>query len=117
MVYDEDDITKTDLLEEIEDLKEKVLHLTHLLKFHGLLYVPIKYRKAFPLKGEYPFFEVEGFKENPKPFPLMWEALEKLPDKDKLDASKARTKFYGEKCLADGAFDKRPKPESSKEQI
>jgi hypothetical protein len=52
----------------IEDLESEIISIKNLLRFHRLDSVPIKYRKAYPKKGEYPYFESPDFREQTPPF-------------------------------------------------
>ena len=96
-----DDEEISDIEEAIRVLQGQIRDINHLLRFHGLDKVHIKYRKAFVKPGEYPFFEAKGFKEfNPNVqrlgnFQFSMDIAENWPkDPKAFEEAKKRMKGY-----------------------
>lgn len=86
-----------DIDDRFNDLEEKIQQIFWLLEFwYGE--VPIKYRKAFPKKGEYPYFKVtrgiKTFELGVERYPI-FEELEQ-PKAEDYQKAKERMMAYSE---------------------
>lgn len=101
---DEEELSN--LKEEISELRRIVSTLSHIIHFHKLNHIDIKYRKYLTKENEYPFFELENHKHafhgKIEIFPTIEETTQAHfpPDHKEKDyeASKKRMLSYAEEA-------------------
>jgi hypothetical protein len=91
----------SELNDQVQSLRDQILTLSQIVHFHNLNNIPMKYRKIYPKKGEYMFFELDCFNRKPK-FSgqiIIYPTLEELHPAEKepdYNAAKERMNRYAE---------------------
>lgn len=122
----EEEITTTikvdELNERVELLENQLRSLTHIILFHKLNEIPSKYKKAFPSKGEYPFFTgkqdgCDPYYDYTKSADSYWHTARNIdahiPSQQEMEKCKERMKSYA-KTFGD---DKEKRDRMSKEAM